>query len=109
MRKPIVWLAAAFALVAAGGVAWWLWPSHAPHREEASTSNTGRIIYYQDPSGAADYSPVPKKDAQGRDYIAVRAPGEAKPAEGRKVLYYRNPMGLADTSPMPKKPWIMPS
>ncbi len=103
MRKPIVWLAAAFALAAAGGVAWWLWPSHVPHREEASTSNTGRILYYQDPSGAPDYSAVPKKDAQGRDYIPVRAPGEAKQAEDRKVLYYRNPMGLADTSPVPKK------
>ncbi len=103
MRKVVIWAAAAFALAAAGSVAWWLWPSHAPHREEASTSNTGRTLYYQAPSGAPDYSPVPKKDAQGRDYVAVRAPAESKPAEGKKVLYYRNPMGLADTSPVPKK------
>ena len=103
MRKRIIWAAAAFALAVAGGAAWWLWPSHEAQQTDASASNSGRVLYYQDPSGAPDYSPVPKKDAQGRDYIAVRAPGEASAADGRKALYYRNPMGLADTSPMPKK------
>jgi Cu(I)/Ag(I) efflux system membrane fusion protein len=66
-------------------------------------SDTGHILYYQDPSGAPDYSPVPKKDAQGRDYIAVRARAKTKQADDKRVLYYRNPMGLADTSPVPKK------
>ncbi len=99
----MIWAAAAFALAAAGGAAWWLWPSHETTGQDASTSNTGRVLYYQDPSGAPDYSPVPKKDAQGRDYVAVRAPAEAQPAKDKKVLYYRNPMGLADTSPTPKK------
>ncbi len=103
MRKQVIWAAVAFALAVAGGAAWWLWPSHEAQRTDASASNTGPILYYQDPSGAPDYSPVPKKDAQGRDYVAVRAPGEPSPTDGRKVIYYRNPMGLADTSPVPKK------
>lgn len=103
MRRTFIWGAAAFVLAVAGGTAWWLWPSHNMRGETASPSNTGRILYYQDPSGTPDYSPVPKKDAQGRDYVAVRAPGEPSPAEGRKVIYYRNPMGLADSSPVPKK------
>jgi len=70
-------------------------------------------LYYQDPTGKPDYSPTPKKDAEGRDYGPVyEEPGEpsgkpaAKPAtpdKERKVLYYRNPMGLPDTSPVPKK------
>jgi membrane fusion protein, copper/silver efflux system len=69
-------------------------------------------LYYQDPSGQPDYSPTPKKDAAGRDYIPVydepsAAPAStpAPPAPGgdRKILYYRNPMGLPDTSPVPKK------
>jgi Cu(I)/Ag(I) efflux system membrane fusion protein len=70
-------------------------------------------LYYQDPSGKPDYSPTPKKDAEGRDYVPVYdEPGEAPagtpapaapPAGGRKILYYRNPMGLPDTSPVPKK------
>src|SRR6266699_1611003 len=70
-------------------------------------------LYYQDPTGKLDYSPTPKKDTEGRDYVPVyEEPGEpsAKPAaqgpapeRERKVLYYRNPMGLPDTSPVPKK------
>jgi Cu(I)/Ag(I) efflux system membrane fusion protein len=71
-------------------------------------------LYYQDPSGKPDYSPSPKKDAQGRDYVPVyedtgaspapaNAPAPPTPAGERKILYYRNPMGLPDTSPVPKK------
>jgi Cu(I)/Ag(I) efflux system membrane fusion protein len=70
-------------------------------------------LYYQDPSGKPDYSPTPKKDAEGRDYVPVYdEPGAAPsaplapattPGGERKILYYRNPMGLPDTSPVPKK------
>ena len=73
-------------------------------------------LYYQDPSGKPDYSPTPKKDAEGRDYVPVydeqgAAPAStpaspapaAAPGGERKILYYRNPMGLPDTSPVPKK------
>jgi membrane fusion protein, copper/silver efflux system len=77
--------------------------------EEAKTP-----LYYQDPDGKADYSPVPKKTADGRDYVAVfedqsvpsaagsPAPGLKESGKGR-ILYYRNPMGLPDTSKVPKK------
>jgi len=73
-------------------------------------------LYYQDPSGKPDYSPEPKKDAAGRDYVPVYedtgtapvpasapAPRPAPTGAERKILYYRNPMGLPDTSPVPKK------
>jgi Cu(I)/Ag(I) efflux system membrane fusion protein len=70
-------------------------------------------LYYQDPSGKPDYSPAPKKDAEGRDYVPVYDEPGAGPASTpapvpspggeRKILYYRNPMGLPDTSPVPKK------
>jgi Cu(I)/Ag(I) efflux system membrane fusion protein len=70
-------------------------------------------LYYQDPDGKPDYSPVPKKTADGRDYVAVfedtsapattpSQPAGKEPGQGR-ILYYRNPMGLPDTSPVPKK------
>ncbi len=68
-----------------------------------------QILYYQNPDGSADYSPVPKKDGMGMDYVPVYADAatEPKPAEAPKgkgqILYYRNPMGLPDTSPVPKK------
>src|SRR5437763_3264491 len=69
-------------------------------------------LYYQDATGKPDYSPTPKKDAAGRDYVPVyedsgarSAPAAATPPSGgeREILYYRNPMGLPDTSPVPKK------
>ncbi|MGE5547409.1 MAG: efflux RND transporter periplasmic adaptor subunit [Solirubrobacterales bacterium] len=85
--------------------------SHAGHgaaQVAAQVEAERAILYYQAPDGSADYSPVPKKDEQGRDYTPVYADPEPVPAptlakpEG-KILYYRNPMGLPDTSPVPKK------
>src|SRR6266700_4417562 len=95
------WLARPPATLSTGAA---LQPASAAERE---------ILYYRDPSGAPYWSAVPKKDAEGRDYLPVYAdeavsfePGPKKPpktAASRRVLYYRNPMGLPDTSPVPKK------
>ena len=71
-------------------------------------------IFYQDPDGKPDYSSVPKKTPDGRDYRPVSADDDAPAAStagsssstsggNRKIRYYRNPMGLPDTSPVPKK------
>ncbi|OIR00541.1 cation efflux system protein CusB precursor [mine drainage metagenome] len=81
-----------------------------------------QILYYQNPDGSADYSPVPKKDGIGMDYVPVyadavpepkqavtkqpapTAPPADMPSKGKgKILYYRNAMGLPDVSPVPKK------
>jgi Cu(I)/Ag(I) efflux system membrane fusion protein len=82
----------------------------------AQAGSERKILYYKDPMGKPDYSPVPKKDSMGMDYIPVYegdeegaqlqpAPASAAPARASKgkILYYRNPMGLPDTSPAPKK------
>ena len=91
----------------------------------AAQSAEREVLYYRDPMGGPDTSPVPMKDAMGMDYIPVYADEAApeneeggpadkdKPPEatagktrssGRgKILYYRNPMGLPDTSSVPKK------
>ncbi len=65
-----------------------------------------KVLYYRDPMGLLERSPLPKKDSMGMDYLPVYADEDAV-AQGEKpkgkVLYYRNPMGLADTSPLPKK------
>jgi Cu(I)/Ag(I) efflux system membrane fusion protein len=74
-----------------------------PGAEAASQAVQWKILYYRNPMGAPDISPVPKKDSMGMDYIPVyEDEQQAGPAE-RKILYYRNPMGLPDTSPVPKK------
>ena len=112
-------LGGAAAAVALGG-GYWLGrnapppvaESHAGHelpaQVAAQVAKERQILFYQHPDGGADYSPVPKKDAKGRDYTPVYADPEpeaapSKPAAKGKILYYRNPMGLADTSPVPKK------
>lgn len=74
-----------------------------PGAEPAAQAVQRKILYYRNPMGAPDISPVPKKDSMGMDYIPVyEDEQQATPAE-RKILYYRNPMGLPDTSPVPKK------
>ena len=72
--------------------------------------NSPKPLYYRNPMGAPDTSPVPKKDSMGMDYLPVYAEDLAaaaapasRPAEDKKPLYYRNPMGAPDTSPVPKK------
>jgi membrane fusion protein, copper/silver efflux system len=75
-----------------------------------------KVLYWKTPDGTNDFSPTPRKAADGRDYLPVYddqepaiAPAQktVAPKVGKgKLLYYRNPMGLADTSPMPKKDWM---
>ncbi|MBK8174885.1 MAG: efflux RND transporter periplasmic adaptor subunit [Rhodospirillales bacterium] len=126
---PVVVLVAAGA--AYGG--YWFARHHAPGLSTGTSAGTHpadlakgawaigasdrKVLYYKDPMGKPDVSPVPKKDDMGMDYIPVfedeepslepAAPSQADHAHGapadRKVLYYRNPMGLPDTSPVPKK------
>jgi membrane fusion protein, copper/silver efflux system len=72
----------------------------------------GPVLYYRDPDGKPDFSAVPKRTADGRDFVAVHA-GEGvsfekpKPVQAagapKRIRDYRNPMGLPDTSPVPKK------
>lgn len=90
--------------VLAGGAASYGWFLHqaAGTTTESQTAER-KILYYRNPMGQPDTSPVPKKDSMGMDYIPVYADEvNAQPKE-RKILYYRNPMGQPDTSPVPKK------
>jgi membrane fusion protein, copper/silver efflux system len=76
---------------------------------KAAAQETRKPLYYRNPMGLSDTSPVPKKDYMGMNYIPVyeeegdAATTPAPKDEARKVLYYRHPMGLPETSPVPKK------
>ena len=68
------------ALVAAVGSGYWLGQSGtAEHGATAAVQSTGapdapkqpKLLYYRNPMGLPDTSPVPKKDPMGMDYIAV--------------------------------------
>jgi membrane fusion protein, copper/silver efflux system len=104
------------ALIAAALIGGFMPGGHPAAIDIAAAAAERTPLYYQDPSGKPDYSPTPKKDTEGRDYVPVydepgaaptstpTSPAPAPPPSGdRKILYYRNPMGLPDTSPVPKK------
>ena len=81
-----VWLAALFAVVAAGVLGYWLWSgarTAAPVTKSAIVST---------PAPAAATAPT-------KSGLVTTGPVTKE----RKILYYRNPMGLPDTSPTPKK------
>jgi hypothetical protein len=70
------------ALVAAVGGGYWLGQAGKAQPEHAATGAVAgpaaeatkkqpRLLYYRNPMGLADTSPVPKKDPMGMDYIAV--------------------------------------
>jgi Cu(I)/Ag(I) efflux system membrane fusion protein len=40
-------------------------------KTEAAKSESRKLLYYRNPMGLADTSPVPKKDSMGMDYVAV--------------------------------------
>lgn len=90
VKKPF-WLAfVAIALVGLGAAAgYWLHPGgtrpSAPNRMAKQNTSTdtadgsakpeSRVLYYKNPMGLPDTSPVPKKDSMGMDYIPVYATG----------------------------------
>lgn len=121
IRVHIFALAVAVILVAAVGIAvgYRLRPNDSvavafPVPAASAVQPDRKPLYYQDPDGKPDYSPTPKKTADGRDYKPVYAdagtastssatPSTPRPTGKGRILYYRNPMGLPDTSPVPKK------
>jgi membrane fusion protein, copper/silver efflux system len=78
--KRIAWVAAA-TVFAAGAAAAGYWAGMR-NVEPAATAATGagaerKVLYYRNPMGLPDTSPVPKKDPMGMDYIPVYAGEDA--------------------------------
>jgi Cu(I)/Ag(I) efflux system membrane fusion protein len=88
--KPSALIALCLLLVAAslGAGYWWGTRQHvaeAPRLAEGKTGSAAtapaaavksRILYYRNPMGLPDTSPVPKKDQMGMDYVPVYEGGE---------------------------------
>src|SRR5262249_8664621 len=111
--------AAAFVGILSGyylGAGSWpgAWRTPAPAVSVQQSAAAHKVLYWKDPDGKAEFAPVSKKTADGRDYLPVYdeeerplAGTQSQKGKGRgKILYYRNPMGLPDTSPVPKKDWM---
>ncbi|NOT98215.1 MAG: efflux RND transporter periplasmic adaptor subunit [Sideroxydans sp.] len=63
---------AVLLLLGVASIGYWIGNQRASSTQ-TGTSNTGerKVLYYSNPMGLADTSPVPKKDSMGMDYVAV--------------------------------------
>ncbi|MBB5014970.1 efflux RND transporter periplasmic adaptor subunit [Rehaibacterium terrae] len=82
-RAMVFWtmLAAALALALGVAIGRLSAPAHAP-AEAARVEGERRVLYYRNPMGLPDTSPVPKKDPMGMDYIPVHEGEEDDAAQG---------------------------
>lgn len=113
MKRSSIWFALALVgLVGASAGGYWMGKKQSLMPEmvtSAPIKPERKVLYYRNPMGLQDTSPVPKKDSMGMDYVpvyadeAVVAQAPMADSKSHKVLYYRNPMGLPDTSQTPKK------
>lgn len=115
-RSAISFIVLVLIVAALGAGYWWGSRKGEGGRMQADTAGASnadsakksarKILYYRNPMGQPDTSPVPKKAPDGMDYVPVYADEEVVAQADKpkgKILYYRNPMGLPDTSPTPKK------
>ena len=106
--KQTAWILSTLILVAAAlaGGYWWGTKHTAPAASQAAAGKAGplatsvpaagatataaaakpQILYYRNPMGLPDTSPVPKKDQMGMDYIAVYADEGENPASGAPLV-----------------------
>lgn len=116
MKRYVIWTTLALVAIAVAVASGYWWGLKKASHSTVSMPSTSsvptakRILYYRNPMGLSDTSPVAKKDSMGMDYTPVYADEVAvssTTANGskadRKILFYRNPMGLPDTSAVPKQ------
>ncbi len=88
--KTSHWLIGVAVVLIALVAGWWsgsYFTAKTPSQHAAASIEQPRkILYYRNPMGLADTSPVPKKDSMGMDYIPVYEGGEAPAAPGTVVL-----------------------
>lgn len=82
MKRSVIWVALALAgiAVAAGGGYWWglkqVNHSSVQLPAIAAAPTERKVLYYRNPMGLPDTSPVPKQDSMGMDYTPVYADEE---------------------------------
>ncbi len=85
-RNVLILVAALLALTAGIGIGRWTKSTHAAATAPAARQESRRPLYYRNPMGLSDTSPVPKKDSMGMDYIPVYAEDAATAAPGTVTL-----------------------
>jgi RND family efflux transporter MFP subunit len=87
MKSSAAWTLA--AVTAAAGLAggYWYGTSYAPHVAQTvdAPARERKVLFYRNPMGLPDTSPVPKKDSMGMDYIPVYEGEEQDSGSGVKI------------------------
>lgn len=89
--KTATWIGMTAGLGLALAAGWWLGRATAPAPETLTSVNGAperterKVLFYRNPMGLPDTSPVPKKDSMGMDYIPVYD-GEEPTEPGTVVL-----------------------
>ncbi len=91
--KPVTGLIAAVIIAAAtAGAGYWFGRHKAGSEQSAAATNSTaganserKLLYYRNPMGLPDTSPVPKKDPMGMDYIAVYEGGKTPGSSGTQI------------------------
>jgi len=84
--NAMIAVALATALAATGGYWWWQKTESREATTAVQKEQARKILYYRNPMGLPDTSPVPRKDAMGMDYVPVyegdEEPGGDQSASG---------------------------
>jgi RND family efflux transporter MFP subunit len=86
MKKIYVITIAVTTLLGVGASGYWLGSRASSAPEVAVVKAERKILYYRNPMGLPDTSPVPKKDAMGMDYVPVFEGGGESSGSGQIML-----------------------
>jgi len=89
MKNISALIIVAIAIIIAGAAGYWLGGQKTEVRGQKTENivqeeSVKKILYYRNPMGLPDTSPVPKKDAMGMDYVPVFA-GEEDTSNGGQI------------------------
>ena len=111
IQNTLFLIAALLVALAIGWMGGWATrPQDAPGVPQATDATAKpNILYYRNPMGLPDTSPVPKKDSMGMSYIPVYAGDEAPAAPGTVVISAEKVQRLGVRTEQVRKRNISPS
>ena len=111
--KRSYWLAASAAVLLALVAGWFAGRGTQPETEQSPSASAAeqprKVLYYRNPMGLADTSPVAKKDSMGMDYIAVYQGGEAPAKPGTVVISPEKVQKLGVRTELVRLPGLSPT